>query len=278
MELLETPLVRLSGGTITLSSLLLAALVVALGLAFAWLFARAAERLLAARGASESARFAISRLVGYAVALIVSLVAASSIGFNLDALFAASAVLMVGIGFGLQKVAENFIAGLIVLIERPVRKGDFIRVGDAYGWVREVGVRTTRIVTRDEVTIIVPNGELIGSQVINHSVPTARMRVTVSVGVAYGSDTLLVRDVLVRTALQSGLVLDDPPPDVRFDDFGDSSLDFSLLVWIANPAEDRQVASKLRFAIDAAFREAGIHIPFPQRDLHLRSGWPQREP
>jgi small-conductance mechanosensitive channel len=123
------------------------------------------------------------------------------------------------------------------------------------------------------VTIIVPNSELVTSQVVNHSTPTPRLRLSVSVGVAYGSDAPKVRDVLLEVARASDRLLPEPPPDVRFDAFGESSLDFALLVWISNPADDRRVASELRFGIERAFRENGITIPFPQRDLHLKTGF-----
>lgn len=272
--ILDRPLLRLSGGTLTLGSLLAAALIILFAMVLARLTTQALGRVLRGRGLADPARFAVSRLAGYAVAVLGTLVAVGSVGFNLDALVAGSAILMVGIGFGLQKVAENFISGLILLVEQPVRKGDFVRVGDAFGWIEEIGMRATRVLTRDEVTIIVPNSELVSSQVVNHSTPTPRLRLSVSVGVAYGSDAPKVRDTLLAVArAASGLLLADPPPEVRFDEFGESSLDFALLVWISNPADDRRVASELRFAIERAFRENGITIPFPQRDLHLKSGF-----
>jgi small-conductance mechanosensitive channel len=181
-------------------------------------------------------------------------------------------VLLVGIGFGLQSIAQNFISGVILLLERPVGKGDFVRIGDSYGSVVDIGLRATRIVTRDQVTIIVPNSELISGQVVNYSSPTQSVRVAVGVGVAYGTDTALVDRILLEVAAAEALVLADPPPEVRFQDFGDSSLDFSVLVWIARPRDDQLVASRLRFAIDAAFRRERVKIPFPQRDLHIVSG------
>jgi potassium efflux system protein len=139
----------------------------------------------------------------------------------------------------------------------------------------DVGMRATRVVTRDEVAIIVPNSELITAQVVNHSVPTTNLRITVRVGVAYGSDAARVREVLLGVAQADPELLKEPAPEVRLDDFGDSSLDFSLLVWIRNPREDLRAASRLRFAIAAAFRAEGIEIPFPQRDVHLKAAAPR---
>jgi potassium efflux system protein len=207
--------------------------------------------------------------VRYAVFLIGLVIAVDSIGLKLDALLTASAALLVGIGFGLQSIAQNFISGLILLIERPVGKGDFVQIGDASGVVLDIGLRATLVVTRDEVTIIVPNSQLITGQVMNHSIPTTRKRTLVEVGVAYGTDTALVERVLLEVAHASEHVLKEPAPEVRFESFGDSSLQFGLLFWIADPREDRRVASRLRFAIDHAFRDKKIEIPFPQREVRL---------
>jgi small-conductance mechanosensitive channel len=272
-KILYYPLVTLSGGTITLASILVGGVIVVLGFLIAAVVGRMVERILIARGASAAAQFAAGRLTRYALGLVGILVGINSTGLNISAVLAASAVLLVGIGLGLQNIAQNFISGLILLVEQPVRRGDYIRAGDAIGRVEDIGLRATWVVTREEVTVIVPNSQLISSQVINHSRPAAKIRFTVRVGVAYGSDTARVRDVLIRVAEENPRVLRDPRPEVRFDDFGDSSLQFSLLAWVENPRMDRRVASDLRFAIEAAFRKADIEIPFPQRDLHLRSGF-----
>ncbi len=159
-----------------------------------------------------------------------------------------------------------------MLIEQPIRKGDFIRVGDAFGVVDDIGLRATQVITRDQVTIVVPNSQLVSSQVINHSKPTLNLRIAVRVGVAYGSDIGRVRSTLLEVARAHPRVLKEPSPDVRLEAFADSSLDFALLAWIADPRDDMRVSSDLRFSIDQAFRDAGITIPFPQRDFHLRSG------
>jgi len=271
-SILHYPLVTLSGGTITLASILVGGVVVAVGFLIAALAGRIVERVLIARGVSVAAQFAAGKLTRYTGGLLAILVGINSTGLNISAVIAASAVLLVGIGLGLQSIAQNFISGLILLVEQPVRPGDFIRAGDALGRVENIGLRATWVVTRDEVMIIVPNSQLISSQVINHSRPAAKIRLAVKVGVACGSDTARVRDVLIRVAEENPRVLREPGPEVRFDDFGDSALQFSLLVWAENPRVERSIASDLRFAIDRAFRKADIKIPFPQRDLHLRSG------
>jgi small-conductance mechanosensitive channel len=273
--LAQMPIVSLAGGPVTPASLLTGLLIVVASYLLAGLAGRAVLRLLERREVGHGARFALAKITRYAIVLVGALVAVTSLGIRLDALLAASTVVLVGIGFGLQNIAQNFVSGLILLIERPVARGDFIRIGQVFGSVMDVGMRATRVVTRDEVAIIVPNSELITAQVVNHSVPTTNLRITVRVGVAYGSDAARVREVLLGVAQADPELLKEPAPEVRLDDFGDSSLDFSLLVWIRNPREDLRAASRLRFAIAAAFRAEGIEIPFPQRDVHLKPAAPR---
>ena len=270
-EFLDLHILALSGGVLTPGSILigLAVLLVAIGIAS--LGGRSLRRILGQRGLPLGTQFAVSKMFNYGVVALGAMVAFNSMGLKLDALIATSALVAVGIGFGLQNVAQNFISGLILLIEQPVRKGDFVRVGDALGVVDDIGLRATHIITRDEVTIIVPNSSLVTEAVINHSRPTTNLRTRINVGVAYGTDTHFVRDVLLATALESPNVLREPAPDVRFEGFGDSSLNFGLLVWIEDPRMDLKISSDLRYAIDAAFRKAGIVIPFPQREIHVHS-------
>jgi small-conductance mechanosensitive channel len=192
-------------------------------------------------------------------------------GVDTSAIMAGGAVLLVGIGFGLQKLAENFISGLLLLIERPVRKGDFVDVGGVLGTVDDIGLRATRVHSRDGVTVIVPNSNLISGTVINHSVPTADRRIWIKLGVAYGSNLDLVVRVLTDLALADPSVSKHPAPEVRFQDFGDSALALALVCWIPEAQDDLIVGSRLRFAIDKAFREHSIEIPFPQRVIHTKA-------
>jgi small-conductance mechanosensitive channel len=275
-SILHRPLVHLAGSEITLGALLVGMLIVAGTMLVSTLVGRATRRLLHRRGLSVGAQLAAAKVVRYVLVVVGLVVAIDSIGLNLSAVLAASTVLLVGIGFGLQNIAQNFVSGLILLFEQPIRAGDFIKVGDTYGFVDDIGLRATRVVTRDQVTIIVPNSELVTTQVVNHSIPTTNLRIAISVGVAYGSDTELVRRTLMEIAGTSPHVLGDPEPEVRFESFGDSSLDFTLMVWISDPGQDRRISSDLRFEIDRRFRAAAIEIPFPQRDLHVRS-LPARE-
>ena len=271
-DLLDLRLIALSGGAITIGSILVGLAIVLGSAVVANVLGRWLRRALQSRGIPTGTQFAASKIVSYVVLAVGLMVGVTSMGIKLDALIATSAVVAVGIGFGLQNIAQNFISGIILLVEQPVRKGDFVRVGDALGLVDDIGLRATRIVTRDEVTILVPNSSLVVEPVINHSRPSTKLRIRVAVSVAYGTDTARVRDELLRVARATHDVLELPTPEVRFEGFGDSSLDFALLVWIPEPQSDLRVSSELRFAIDAAFRRAAIEIPFPQRDVHVRSG------
>jgi small-conductance mechanosensitive channel len=190
-------------------------------------------------------------------------------GVNTSAIVGAGAVLLVGIGFGLQKLAENFISGLLLLLERPVRKGDFIDVGGVLGTVEDIGLRATHVISREGVTMIVPNASLVTSLVINHSVPTNARRISIKVGVAYDTDIDHAVKVLMAVADDEPMVMNEPPHEVRHQGFGDSAIDLALVAWIPEARDELIVASKLRFAITAAFRKEKISIPFPQRDVRV---------
>ena len=270
-DLLDHPLLHLSGGAISLGSILVGLVVLAAALLVATVVSKATRSLLARRGLALGTQFAAAKMIRYALVAIGGTMSLDAMGIRLDALIAASAVLAVGIGFGLQNITQNFISGIILLIEQPVRKGDFVRVGETLGTVDDIGLRATHVITRDGVTFIVPNSALITANVVNHSRPTLDFRVRLAVGVAYGSDVALVRDTLVALTTAHPRVLGTPPPEVRFEDFAGSSLQMAVLFWIDNPKDDLLVSSELRFAINAAFAEKKIELPFPQQDVHIRS-------
>jgi small-conductance mechanosensitive channel len=179
----------------------------------------------------------------------------------------------IGVGFGLQGVTNNFVSGIILLLERPIKVGDRIEVGNVNGDVINISPRATTIVTNDNIAIIVPNADFISSKVVNWSYTNRNVRFNFPVGVSYGSDPEQIRRVLLEVALAHQGVLKDPKPSVLFDGFGDSSLNFLLRVWTREFATVPGVLrSDLYFAISRAFKEHGIEIPFPQRDLHIKSG------
>lgn len=271
LQHLRYPLFSLSGRPVTMLALFALLVTVLLSVLGGLLARRALQRLLLRRGSAEKGlAYAIGRIGQYVVVITGLLLGLDNVGFSLTTLATLGAVLTVGIGFGLQNITQNFISGLILLLERPVQQGDFVSVGDLVGRVDEIALRATRVISRDGVAVIVPNSALITATVINLSAGMPNYRARVKVGVAYGSDLTKVRDVLLELAAAHEEVLAEPAPHVFFRDFGDSSLDFELTVWLADPQHDPYVSSDLRFAIDAAFRLGGIEIPFPQRDLHLR--------
>ncbi len=193
-------------------------------------------------------------------------------GIDLSSLTVFAGVLGIGIGFGLQNIASNFISGITILLEQPIKVGDFIEVDGLLGTVARISVRSTTIQTLDGISIIVPNSTFIQNNVINWSYRDPTSRIHLSIGVAYGSDLALVTEALLRAARRESLVLKEPAPQVWFRQFGESSLDFELLFWISRPQTKEMVRSALNYLIDEEFRQQAIEVPFPQRDLHLRSG------
>ena len=216
-------------------------------------------------------RYAYSTIVKYAVVLVGLAVAFDAIGIGWSSIQWLVAAVGLGLGFGLQEIFANFISGLIILFERPIRVGDTVSVGEVNGTVSRIRIRATWITAFDRKELIVPNKEFVTGRLINWTLSDAVLRITIPVGVAYGSDTDRVIEVLNQVARESRRVLRDPSPQVFFLSFGDSSLSFELRVFIRRAEQLFPVRHELHMSIDKAFREAGIEIAFPQRDLHLRS-------
>jgi small-conductance mechanosensitive channel len=241
---------------------------------FRWFKRRLAGRWTANLRIDHGAREALVTTAGYVGAAISFLVMLAIAGIEFTNLAIVAGALSVGIGFGLQNVVNNFVSGLILLLERPIRTGDWIVVGSTEGYVKRISIRSTQIQTFDRADVIVPNSELIAGQVTNWMLGDPYGRVVLPVGVAYGSDTAKVKDVLLGVAQAHPLVLFDfegvSDPSVIFRRFGDSSLDFELRCVIRDVDKRLSVLSDLNFAVDKAFRERGIEIPFPQRDVHVR--------
>jgi potassium-dependent mechanosensitive channel len=219
------------------------------------------------RGLGES----ISRLVHYAVITLGGIIALAAIGVELQNFAIVAGALGIGVGFGLQNVVNNFASGLILLFERPVRVGDTVVVDDVWGTIQKIGLRSTVMVTFDQSEMIVPNADLVSEKVTNWTLSNPTARVILPVGVAYGSSISQVFSILVDSALSQDDVLNEPPPEALFVGFGDSSLDFELRVWVSNIRRRLQVRSAVLTDVERRLTAAGIEIPFPQRDLHLRS-------
>jgi len=258
---------------ITLGLVVTAALILYGAFAISWGFqALLMENVLKRRQMDTGARISIVRLVHYALVLVGFFIALSALGFELKNVTIIGGALGVGIGFGMQAIVNNFVSGLILLFERPIKVGDVIQLSDGQrGRVINLGLRATIIETFDRAEVVVPNGDLIASQVTNWTLGNRSMRLIIPVGVAYGSDVETVMRVLMTVATDSSQVLKTPQPVVLFLNFGDSSLDFQLRVWIADFNDRRIIQSALVREIDRKFREEGVEMPCPQRDLHLRS-------
>lgn len=217
-------------------------------------------------------RYTLSRMSQYVVVVIGVFISFSFLGINMTGLAVIFGFLSVGIGFGLQNVTSNFISGLIVLFERPISVGDRVSVNEVEGDVEEINIRSTKVKTLDNISIIVPNSEFVSKNVINFSHGDPTYRLSVNVGVSYASDLEKVLKALDEVAKDSNDVLKHPKHDVQLRSFGDSSWDMKLLVWIPDVKNRYQVLNKLNQAIVRKFDEYDIEIPFPQRDLHVRSG------
>ncbi|MGB3618645.1 MAG: mechanosensitive ion channel domain-containing protein [Catalinimonas sp.] len=219
-------------------------------------------------------REVIGTITRYIIIVIGLLIVIQTAGVDLSALGLLAGALGVGIGFGLQNVTSNFISGIIILFERPIKVGDRIEVDDVNGNVVDISARATTIVTNDNIAIIVPNSDFISTRVINWSHRDRVVRFNFPVGVSYNEDPENIRRLLMEVARENDGVLRDPPPDVLFDAFGDSSLNFNLRVWTRRYTDTPAVLrSQLYYAVAKKFGEHNVEIPFPQRDLHLRSGF-----
>ena len=224
------------------------------------------------RGRVETGvKISIARLVHYALIFIGFVLALLALGFEFTKLTIILSALGIGIGFGLQGVVNNFVSGLILLFERPVRVGDFIELDGKWAEIKNIGLRATNVQTFDQADVIIPNADLVSNQVTNWTLSNRLVRVAIPVGVAYGSDVPLVIHTLMTCATANDKVARMPEPQAFFRSFGESSLDFELRCFIRNVDRRLITVSELNYAIERALREAGIQIPFPQRDLHLRS-------
>jgi len=257
-------------------AIMVVALLITLG---GWLRTQLDRHWLSHARMDRGAHEALITISGYVITTIAVLIGLSIAGVDFGNLAIIAGALSVGIGFGLQNVVNNFVSGLILLFERPIKTGDWVVVGGTEGYVKQIRIRSTQIQTFDNADVIVPNSDLISSQVTNWMLRNIRGRVKIPVTVAYGSDTGKVKEILERLAREHPKVITNgssPDPRVLFLAFGDSALEFELRVFVHNIDDRLSVISDLNFAIDRAFREAGIEIPFPQRDLHIRDWSPIR--
>ena len=267
------------GVAVTPARIALAILVLVLG----GLMSRWLGHLLGSRAAGgrldPGARYSIERLLHYLFvtgSLVLSLMV---VGFDLGSVAVVAGALGIGVGLGLQSVTANFVSGLILLFERPVRPGDRVSLGTSEqdatgqvnGYVRAIRLRSTTIQTPDNILLIVPNADLVGRTIVNWSHGDAKMRIRLGIGVAYASDLDRVQAAMMAAANAHPGTLKDPAPEVRLVSTSDSALEFQVLVWIPDPRERGRIESALRLDIVKRFRAEGIRIPFPQREVRLLS-------
>ena len=261
-------------GSFTLSLQMLVSAIIAfyLSLQLSWIIQGMSEaQVLARRSADQGVIDAVKKLIHYGVVLVGFLIALSFLGLGIQNFVVLLGAFGVGIGFGLQDIVNNFLSGLILLFERPIKVGDGVLIDGEYGTVMRIGLRSTVVQNLDEAELIVPNSQMISQKVTNWTLSNRRVRIAVPVGVAYGSDLETVLRVLKETGTGHPEVLETPPPVPLFMSFGASSLDFELRVWINNVDHRPRIKNELLLYIDKRFREEGIEIPFSQHDLHLRS-------
>lgn len=270
-QLLNTELFRISNTPITLSTLVSVLLVLIATLWISRVLRRGVEKLLSWKGQRPGAIGTISGLIHYTVLVTGFGIALSTAGINLTALFAAGAFLAVGLGFAMQSIAQNFVAGIILLTERAIKPGDILEVEGTLVRVLEMGIRSSVAQTRDGEDLIIPNATLIQTAVKNFTLRDSTCRIRVEVGVVYGSDMVLVRTLLTEVAAESSQrwAVTDRPPQVIMTEFGDNSVGWEVAIWMSDPWQSRPAMSDIHEAIWFAFKKHDIVIAFPQLDVHF---------
>jgi len=247
--------------------------IVALLIISEWIKKFLVTRILKNYKIERGTRQSVGTIVKYILIIAGMFSILQTTGIDLSAFGILVGALGVGIGFGLQNITNNFISGLIILFEQPIKVGDRIEVGDIAGDVLKISARSTTVLTNDNISVIIPNSKFIDDQVINWSHNDRRIRFNFPVGVSYKEKPEKVKEILIEVALNHQGILKDPRPDVLFDEFDDSSLNFFLRVWTSEFVNKPQVLkSELYYEIFRRFSEEGIEIPFPQRDIHIITG------
>jgi small-conductance mechanosensitive channel len=235
------------------------------------------RRLMAADQVSINLRVGIVKFSRFLLIVIALLVALNAVGIDLTTLTVFSGAVGIGIGFGLQRIASNFISGFILIMDRSIRQGDVITVGDTFGWVKELRARYVVVCNRDGVEMLIPNENLISSEVINWSYTDSNVRLKVPLSISYGDDPEVAMAMLVEAGKAHPRVMAEPAPVARLMKFADSGIDLELRVWISDPQEGvNSIRSDIYLDVWKRFKEFGITIPFPQRDVHVKAvpeGW-----
>mgnify|MGYP006283641437 FL=1 len=257
--------------TLTFSDILIAILILVATRIILYILKKVFKRTFRSKAIDPGKGYTVYQLIKYLLWVIAITITLQTIGVKVGVLLAGSAALLVGIGLGVQQVFKDIISGIFLLFEGNLKVGDVVELEGVVGIVKDIGFRTTKIETRDNIIMIIPNSRFIAENVINWSHIEQRTRFHVSVGVAYGSNVQLVESILLECAKEHQEITDYPSPFVRFYDFGNSSLDFQLFFWTNNAFRVENIKSDLRFVIDRKFRDNKVTIPFPQRDVHIKN-------
>ncbi len=271
-QLLNTPLIMAGKNQFSLATIVFL-IILLLGVFFSsralseWI----KQRLLMRLGFDTGTRETIAALIGYVLAALGFVIVLQTAGLDLSSLAVLAGVLGIGLGFGFQNLVSNFVSGLTLLFEQPIRVGDFVEVSGLLGTVEKISIRSTIVRTLDGIFVIVPNNRFVENNIINWSYRDPQSRIHLPIGVAYGTSPVLVTEVLLNAARSEPRILPHPAPKVWLKDFGDNALKFELLVWIDNPQEVEVIKSALNFLIEQELRQRHIEIPVPQRDLKIRN-------
>lgn len=273
-NLLNTELIHVGKYVLNVFDILIVAAILFATRTIIWLFTKFLNRMVNKGSLDKRNKESFTILLRYFLWVIAIVLCLEVIGVKVTILLAGSAALLVGLGLGLQQIFSDIVSGIFLLVEGSVKIGDVMQVDGLVGKVTEINLRTSEILTRDGIVIIVPNHKFISENVVNWSHNAVITRFSVQVGVAYGTDPHLVKQILHDVAVKHPDVesLGNYNPIIRLINFGDSSLDFELLFWSKNAFFIENTKSDLRFMIVEQFKEKGVSIPFPQRDLHLVSG------
>lgn len=273
-ELLEYNLISIGNYTLNLLYILQIVLLLVASWVIIWMARRIIQKQIKSKRFDEGRGQAFFQILRYFVIILAITIGLDMVGIKLTLLLAGSAALLVGVGLGLQQVFNDVVSGILLLFEGTVTVGDIVELNNVVGRVQKISIRTSLIETRDRIVIIVPNSKLVNDNVINWSHNREVTRFRIAIGVAYGSDVQLVMKLLKESANEHPEVIKKPEPQARLIDFGESSLDFELLFFSTKMFDNEFVRSDIRVTIEQKFKEHNVTIPFPQRDLHLKTGMP----
>lgn len=271
-EFLNYAILKTENVTITVSSVAIIIIVLIATFVVLRIIRGFFKRFISKQEAERRSYWSVFLILRYVIWVVVIVLLLETSGVKVSVLLASITALLVGIGFGLQQLFSDIASGIVLIIERNLQINDVIQLEDeTVGRVIHIGLRTSKLKTRDDVILVVPNSKFVNDTIINWSQMDYNTRFSVEVGVAYGSDTKLVTDILFECALKNKNISAHPKPFVRFNDFGDSSLDFQVYFWVKQPFYVENTKSEIRYAIDESFRKHGVQIPFPQHDVYIKS-------